>query len=199
MFASSSACSFSEIMTMSRNVLNATYLIALISFIKSTSITAAIFFVRRISNCFFSLLPFRVQSVLSIGYFIGCINPSSFLNITGRIFLVRFSFDRVISFTLNFFYLKFNITFTFLRLASTNNIFIKMLFYISVTTRASLLITLYIIFRSVFQLFYQISASYSIVEYTAAIWIFRVSPGANSYFPMIFYILTTAFLIFSIF
>ena len=65
-------------------------------------------------------------------------------------FLIRFSSDKIISFTLNFLYLKFNIIFIFLRLASTNNIFIKMLFYIPVIARAFLLITFYIIFRSVF-------------------------------------------------
>ena len=65
-------------------------------------------------------------------------------------FLIRFSSGRVINLTLNFFYLKFNIIFIFLKLAFINSIFIKMSLYIPVITRASLLITLYIIFRSVF-------------------------------------------------
>ena len=85
-----------------------------------------------------------------MGCFIDCANPSSFLNIIGRMFLARFSSDKVISFTLNFFCLEFSITFAFLRLASTNSIFIGVFFYIPVTTRASLLITLYTIFRSIF-------------------------------------------------
>ena len=134
-----------------------------------------------------------------MGCFIDYTNPSSFLNITGRMFLAGFSSDRITNFTLNFLYLKSSITFIFLRLAFINNIFIKVFFYIPVTTRAFLLITFYIIFRSVFWLFYQISASYNIIEYIAAIWIFRVSPRTSPYFPMIFYILITAFLIFLIF
>ena len=132
------------------NVPSATCLIALIFFTKSTSATAAILLARRMSSCFSSFLPLRVQSVLPIGYFISYINPSSFLNITGRMFLARFSSDRVISFALNFLYLKSNIIFIFLRLASINSIFIRVLFYISIITRAFLLITFYIIFRSVF-------------------------------------------------
>ena len=150
-------------------------------------------------SCFPFLLYFRVQSISSISYFIGCTNPSPFLNITSNIFLIRFSSDRVISLTLNFLYLKSNIIFTFLRLAFTNSIFIKMFFYISVITRASLLITPYIIFRSVLWLSYQISASYNIVVCTAVTWIFRISSEASPYFFMIPCTLAVAFLAFSIF
>ena len=114
-------------------------------------------------------------------------------------FLAGFSSGRVVSLTLNFFCLKFSIIFAFLRLASINSISIKMFFYISVTARALLLITSYTIFRSVFWLFYQISAPYNIVVYTAATWIFRVSFKASPYFPVIPYTLTITFLIFSIF
>ena len=199
MFAFSSACFFGEIMIILGNIFIIIYLIALIFFIKSISIIIAIFLVRRILNYFPSFLPFRVQSVLSIGCFIGYINPSSFLNITGKIFLIRFSSDRITSLTLNFFYLKFSIIFIFLRLAFTNSIFIENFFYISIITRAFLLITFYIIFRNVFWLSYQIFASYNIIEYTAVIQILRVSPGASPYFPMIFYILTVTFFTFSIF
>ena len=137
-------------MTILENVFSTIYLIALISFIKSTFIIIAIFLARRIPSYFPSLLPLRVQSISPISCFIGYANPSSFLNIIGRIFLIGFSSGRVINITLNFFYLKFNITFIFLRLASTNNISIKVFFYIPVITRAPLLITPYIIFRSVF-------------------------------------------------
>ena len=114
-------------------------------------------------------------------------------------FLVGFSSGRIISLTLNFLYLKFNIIFTFLRLVFINNIFIKMLFYISVITRAFLLITPYIIFRSVFWLSYQIFAPYNIVVYTTATWIFRMNPKASPYFLIIPYILTITFFVFSIF
>ena len=154
MFTSSSAYFFGEIITAPKNVLGAIYLIISILSIKSTFTIIVIFFVKRMPSCFLFLLHLRVQSVLPIGYFIGYADPSSFLNITNNIFLVRFLSDRIISFTLNFLYLKFNIIFIFLRLASTNNIFIKIFFYISIITRAPLLITLYIIFRSVFWLFY---------------------------------------------
>ena len=148
-----------------KNVLDIIYLIASIFSIKSTFIIITIFLVRRISSYFLFLLFLRIQSVLSIGYFIGYTDPSFFLNIISNIFLIRFSSDRVISFTLNFLYLKFNIIFIFLRFTSINSIFIKVFFYIPVITRAPLLITPYIIFRSVFWLSYQISASYNIVVY----------------------------------
>ena len=154
MFTFSSAYSFGEIIITSKNVLGAVYLIALILFTKSTFIIITIFFVRRMSSCFPSFLYLRIQSILPIGYSIGYTDSSSFLNIIGNIFLVRFSSDKIISLTLNFFYLKFNIIFTFLRLAFINSIFIKMFFYIPITARAPLLITFYIIFRSVFWLFY---------------------------------------------
>ena len=137
-------------MTIPENVFNITYLIVLISSAKSIFIIITIFLARRMPNYFFSLLPFRVQSILPIDCFIGCANPSSFLNIIDRMFLTGFSSGRVISFTLNFLYLKFNITFVFLRLAFINSIFIKVFFYIPVIARALLLITFYIIFRSVF-------------------------------------------------
>ena len=114
-------------------------------------------------------------------------------------FLTRFSSDRIISLTLNFLYLKSNIIFIFLRLAFINNISIKVFFYISVIARAFLLITSYIIFRSVFWLFYQIFAPYNIVVCIIATWILRVNLGASPYFFMIPYILATTFLIFSIF
>ena len=199
MFASSSVYFFGEIMITLKNVFSIIYLIVLIPFAGSTFIIITILFVKRISSCFFFFLSFRVQSILWISYFIGYINPSLFLNIIGRMFLTRFSSGRVISLTLNFFYLKSSITFVFLRLAFINSIFIKMFFYISVITRASLLITLYIIFRSVSWLFYQIFASYNIIECTAATWIFRVSFRASPYFPITPYILAAAFSIFSIF
>ena len=57
------------------------------------------------------------------------------------IFLAKFSSDKIINFTLNFLFLKFNIIFIFLRLAFINSIFIKIFFYIPVITRAFLLIT----------------------------------------------------------
>ena len=150
MFTFSSAYFFGEIMIILGNVFNIIYLIALISSIKSIFIIITIFLARRISSCFSSFLPLRVQSVLPIGYFIGYTNPSPFLNIIGRMFLARFSSDRIISFTLNFLCLKSNITFIFLKLVFINNIFIKVFFYIPITARAPLLITLYIIFRSIF-------------------------------------------------
>ena len=199
MFTFSSACSFGEIIITPRNVFDTIYLIVLISSARSISIIVTIFLARRIPSCFPSLLYLRVQSILSIGCFIGCADSSPFLNITDNIFLVGFSSGRVVSLTLNFLYLKFNIIFIFLRLVFTNSISIKMFFYISVITRAFLLITLYIIFRSVFWLFYQIFASYNIVVYIIVTWILRVNPKASPYFPMISYILATAFLIFSIF
>ena len=199
MFTSSSVYFFDEIITTPDNVPDIVYLIASIFSIKSIFTVIAIFLVRRISNCFLFFLHFRVQSVLSIDYFIGYTDPSPFLNIINNIFLVRFLSNRIISFTLNFLYLKSNIIFIFLRLASTNSIFIKIFFYISVITRAPLLITPYIIFRSVFQLFYQIFASYNIVVYIVVTWILRMSPGASLYFLMISYILATTFFIFSIF
>ena len=150
MFAFSSAYSLGEIIITLGKVFNIIYLIVLISFIKSIFTIITIFFVRRISSYFFFSLFFRVQSILSIGYFIGYINPSLFLNIIDKIFLIRFSSGRVISLTLNFLYLKFNIIFIFLRLASINSIFIKVFFHISIITCAFLLITFYIIFRNVF-------------------------------------------------
>ena len=171
MFTFSSAYFFGEMITTLRNVLNAIYLIALIPSTKFISVIITIFLVRRISSCFSFPLFLRVQSVLPIGCFIGYANPSLFLNITGKMFLIRFLSGRVISLTLNFFYLEFSIIFIFLRLAFTNSIFIKMFFYISVIARAFLLIMFYIIFRSVFQLFYQISVSYSIIECIIVIWI----------------------------
>ena len=199
MFTSSSAYSFGEIMIVLENVFSTTYLIVLISSARFTSTIITIFLVRRMSSYFLSLLPLRVQSILPIDYFIDYVNPSSFLNIIGRMFLARFSSDRVINLALNFFYLEFNIIFIFLRLASANSIFIEVFFYISVTTRALLLITLCTIFRSVFWLSHQISAPYSIIEYITAIQIFRISPGASSYFLIIPCILAAAFLAFSIF
>ena len=199
MFTSSSVYSFGEIMTTLGNVPNTTYSIALISSAKSISTITAIFLARRIPSYFLSPLPLRVQSILLIDYSIGCANPSLFLNIIARIFLIRFSSDRIISLTLNFFYLKSNITFIFLRLTFTNSIFIKILFYIPVITRTFLLITLYIIFRSVFWLSYQIFAPYNIIEYTAAIQILRISLRASPYFLMILYILIITFLAFLIF
>ena len=199
MFASSSACSFGEIIITPKNVPGAVYLIVLIPFIRSIFTTITIFLARRIPSCFPSFLYLRVQSVLSIGYFIGCTDSSPFLNITSNMFLTGFSSDRIISLTLNFFYLKSNIIFTFLRLASINNIFIKMFFYISVITRAFLLITLYIIFRNVFWLSYQIFASYNIVVYIIATWILRVNLKTSPYFSIILYTLTITFFIFSIF
>ena len=150
MFIFSSAYFFGEIMIMLRNVPNTTYLIALIFFIKFIFIIIAILLVRRISSYFPSLLFLRVQSILPIGYSIDYANPSPFLNIIDKIFLTKFSSDKVINFALNFLYLKFNIIFIFLRLAFINNISIKVFFYISVITRAFLLITFYTIFRSVF-------------------------------------------------
>ena len=199
MFVFSSAYFFGEIMIMLENVFSIICLIVLIFFVKFISIIIAIFLVRRMSSCFLFLLSFRVQSISPISCFIGCANSSPFLNIIGRMFLTRFSSGRIISLTLNFLYLKFNITFIFLRLAFINSIFIEVFFYISIITRAFLLITLYIIFRSVFWLSHQISAPYNIVVYTVVTWILRMSPGASPYFPMIPYILTTTFLIFSIF
>ena len=154
MFAFSSAYFFGEMMIILENVLSATCLIALISFTKFTFTIIAIFLARRMPSCFLFFLFFRIQSILPIGCFIGCVNPSPFLNIIGRMFLTRFSSGRVISFTLNFLCLKFSITFAFLRLVFINSIFIRMFFYIPIITRASLLITFYIIFRSVFWLSY---------------------------------------------
>ena len=142
MFASSSAYSFGEIIITSRNVPGTIYLIASIFFIKSTFIIIVILFVRRIPSCFPFFLPFRVQSILSINYFIGYVNPSFFLNIISNTFLARFSSGKIISLALNFLYLKSNIIFIFLRLTFINSIFIKIFFYIPVTTRAFLLITL---------------------------------------------------------
>ena len=150
MFAFSSAYFFGEIITTPENVFGTICLIASIFFIRSTFIIITIFLARRMPSCFPFLLYFRVQSVLPIGCFIGCADPSPFLNIINNIFLVGFSSGRVISLTLNFFYLKSNIIFIFLRLAFINSIFIKVFFYIPIITRALLLITLYIIFRSVF-------------------------------------------------
>ena len=150
MFTSSSAYSFGEIITTPKNVPDTIYLIALIFSTKSTSTIIAIFFVRRISSYFPFLLHLRVQSILPINYSIGYTDPSPFLNITNNIFLTKFLSDRITNFTLNFLYLKSNIIFTFLRLAFINSIFIKIFFYIPIITRASLLITPYIIFRSVF-------------------------------------------------
>ena len=199
MFVSSSAYFFGEIIITFKNVFDIIYLIVSIPFTKFIFIIIIIFFVRRMPNCFFFLLYFRVQSVLSIGYFIDYIDPSFFLNIISNIFLAKFSFGRITSLTLNFFYLKSNIIFIFLRLAFINSIFIKIFFYIPVITRALLLITFYIIFRSVFQLFYQIFASYNIVVYITVTWILRISPGASPYFPMIPYTLIIAFFAFSIF
>ena len=115
-----------------RNVPGTIYLIASIFFIKSISTVIAILLVKRISSCFLSLLHLRVQLILPIGCFIGYADPSFFLNITSNMFLTGFSSGRVISFTLNFLYLKFNIIFS---------IFIEILFYIPVITRAFLLIT----------------------------------------------------------
>ena len=199
MFTSSSAYSFDEMMITPKNVPGAVCLIVSIPSAGSTSAIIVIFLARRMPSCFPFFLYLRVQSVLPIGYFIGYTNSSFFLNIISNMFLARFSSDRVISLTLNFFYLKSNIIFIFLRLVFTNSIFIRVFFYIPVITRAFLLITFYIIFRSVFQLFYQISASYNIIVCIAATWIFRISSGASPYFPMISYILITTFLIFSIF
>ena len=199
MFIFSSACFFDEIITAPENVPDTLCLIVLIFFIKFISAAIAIFLVKRISSCFPSLLLLRVQSVLSIGCFIGYTDPSFFLNIISNIFLTRFSSDRVSNLTLNFLYLEYNIIFIFLRLASANNIFIKMFFYIPIITRAFLLITLYIIFCSVFQLFYQIFTSNNIVVYTTVTWILRISLKASPYFLIISYILAVAFLIFSIF
>ena len=199
MFTSSSACSFGEIMTVSGNVPSAICLIALIPSTGFISVIIAIFLARRMPSCFPFLLFLRVQSVLPIGCSIGYADPSPFLNIIDRMFLARFSSDRIINLTLNFLYLESNIIFTFLRLAFINSIFIKVFFYISVITRAFLLITFYIIFRSVFQLFYQISASYNIIEYTVVIWILRVNSEASLYFFIIPYILITTFFAFSIF
>ena len=152
MFASSSAYFFGEIITTLGNVLSTTYLIALISFIKSTSTITAMLLARRISSYFPSPLLFRIQSILPIGCSIGCADLFLFLNIIGRMFLTGFSSGRVASFTLNFFCLKSSITFAFLRLASANSISIGVLFHIPVTARAPLLITPCTIFRSVFWL-----------------------------------------------
>ena len=199
MFASSNAYFFGEIMIALKNVFGIVYLIVSIFSARFIFTAVIIFLARRIPSCFPFFLYFRVQSVLSIGYFIGYTDSSSFLNIINNIFLAGFSSGKIISLTLNFLYLESSIIFIFLRLASINNIFIKMFFYIPVITRAFLLITSYIIFRSVFWLSYQIFASYNIVICTAATWILRINPRASPYFPMISYILTTAFLVFSIF
>ena len=127
-FASSSACFFGEKIITLGNVFSTIYLIVLIPSTKSIFTIIAIFLAKRMPSCFPSPLFFRVKSILSIGYFIGYINPSLFLNITGRMLLARFSSGRIISLTLNFFYLKSNIIFIFLRLAFINNIFIKCFF-----------------------------------------------------------------------
>ena len=80
----------------------------------------------------------------------GYIDPSPFLNIIGRMFLAKFSFVRIISLTLNFFYLAFNTIFAVLRLVFTNKIFIKVFFHILVIARTFLLIMPCTIFFSVF-------------------------------------------------
>ena len=185
MFTSSSVYFFGEIIITSKNVPGAIYLIVSIPSTKFTSTAITIFLARRISSYFPSLLYLRVQSISPINYFIGYADPSFFLNITSNMFLAKFSSGRITSLTLNFLYLKSSIIFTFLRLASINSISIEMLFHIPVITRAPLLITPYIIFRSVFWLSHQISAPYNIVVCTAATWILRVSPGASPYFPVI--------------
>ena len=150
MFASSSAYFFGEIIITPKNVPDIICLIVSIFSAKSIFNIITIFFVRRIPSCFPSLLYLQIQSILSIGCFIGCADPSFFLNIISNIFLAKFSSDRIINLTLNFFYLKSNIIFIFLKLVFTNSIFIRMFFYIPVITRAFLLITPYIIFVTSF-------------------------------------------------
>ena len=121
-------------MTTPKNVFDTIYLIALIFSTKFTFIIIIIFFVKRISSCFSSLLYLRIQSILLISYFIDYADPSLFLNIINNIFLAGFSSDRIINLTLNFFYLKSNIIFIFLRLASINNIFLYPDYYVRVFT-----------------------------------------------------------------